>query len=212
MPLVELPLDPAAVAVPPEVRSFLREAERRIERFQRETRAPGFVPSDFTLTYRVLGALAAAGLAPGNLFCEWGSGFGVVACLAAMLEFDAFGIEVEGELVDAARQLAADFELPVEFVCGSFLPKGSAGRAREGEFAWLTTDAADAHEELGLGPDDFDVVFAYPWPDEEGLTTALFERYGAVGAVLVSYHGGGDFLVRRKLRRKSRGKTTARRS
>src|SRR5438067_13768394 len=126
MPLAEMKLRIDGAAVPREVRAFLREAERRIEQFQRQGRIPGFVPSDFARSYAVLRALAADG-ARGNLFCEWGSGFGVVACLAAMLDFDACGIEIEAELVDAAQQLAADYDLPVQFLQGSFIPR--AGEA-----------------------------------------------------------------------------------
>src|SRR5262249_39441274 len=100
MPLINLELPADAAAVPGDVRALLREAERRIGRFQAESRVPGFVPSDFARAYRALRGVAA-GLAPGNLFCEWGSGFGVVACLAALLDFDDCGIEVAGELVDA---------------------------------------------------------------------------------------------------------------
>ncbi len=197
--LIDLPLSLVPAAVPAEIRSFLREADRRIERFQRDSRVPGFVPSDFERAYGVLHALTTADLAPHNLFCEWGSGFGVVTCLAALLGFDACGIEIEGELVDAARQLADDFGLPVEFVRGSFIPRGGEAAARAGdEFAWLTTGAADAHEEMGIDAEDFGVIFAYPWPDEERLTAALFERYAAVGAVLVTHHGGEDFRLRRK--------------
>ena len=66
-----------------------------------------------------MAALAANDILPGTLFCEWGSGFGVVTCLAAMLEFDASGIEIESDLVDAAEDLSADFGLAVEFMCGS---------------------------------------------------------------------------------------------
>src|SRR5262249_11725387 len=109
MPLVDLDVPVGEAELPDDVRAFLRAADRRIERFGRDVRAPGFVPCDFAGAYGVLQAVAAAGLAPGNLFCEWGSGFGVVACLAAMLNFDACGIEIEGELVDAARRLADDF-------------------------------------------------------------------------------------------------------
>src|SRR5947207_2912054 len=100
MPLVNLKLSVGPVELPPEVRAFLREASRRIRRFQRDVRVPGFVPGDYRQIYRVLRDLAAADVAPGRLFCEWGSGFGVVTCLAAMLEFDAVGIEAERELVE----------------------------------------------------------------------------------------------------------------
>jgi hypothetical protein len=208
MPLIDLCLPAAPAGVPGEVRSFLREAGRRIRRFQRHARVPGFVPADYEAAYGLLRAVAAAGLTRGNLFCEWGSGFGVVACLAAMLEFDACGIEVEPELVDAARRLADDFGLPVEFARGSFIPPGGEPRAAGG-FAWLTAEADDTHQELGLGADDFDVIFAYPWPDEEGLTGDLFERYASGGALLLTYHGGEDFRLRRK--RTTRFRTRARR-
>src|SRR5438874_514368 len=140
MTLANLSL-PSGPVLPADVLAFLREADRRIERFQRDCHVPGFVPSDFVGAYGILRALAASDLAPGNQFCEWGSGFGVIACLAAMLDFDAHGIEIESELVDAARRLAADFDLPVEFICGSFIPRGSAvGRSASVEHAWLSTE------------------------------------------------------------------------
>src|SRR5262249_45626930 len=146
---LSLPVD--ETAVPGDVRRFLREAERRIKRFQLQRPAPAFVPSDFGRVYSVLRAVAAANLAPGTLFCEWGSGFAVVACLATLLDFDACGVEIEAELVDAARALAADFGLAVEFVQGSFIPRGGAACVEAGgEFAWLTTDPGGAFEELGL--------------------------------------------------------------
>ena len=44
------------------------------------------------------------------------------------------------------------------------------------------------------------MVFAYPWPDEEWVIERLFRRYAAVGAVLVTYHGGEGFRVQRKTR------------
>jgi hypothetical protein len=182
--------------VPRDVASFLREANRRIERFQLRGCVRGFVPSHFTRTYQRLAALAAADILPGNRFCEWGSGFGVVTCLAAMLDFDASGIEIEGALVDAAEDLAADFNLGVDFIRGSFMPPGSEALiARDGEYAWLDTQPDGT---LAVAPDDFDVIFAYPWPDEEFLTAELFGTYAGAGAVLVTYHGADEFRLRRK--------------
>jgi hypothetical protein len=201
MPLTDIYLELADTALPADVRSFLREAQVRIDRFQLAGHVPAFVPSDYETAYRVLQALVAADLPAGNLFCEWGSGYGVVACLAAMLDFDACGIEIEGQLVDAAQQLADDFDLPAKFVHGSFIPRGGTACIDDRDsFAWLATEESCLLDELELAPDDLDVIFAYPWPDEELVTSSIFERFAAVGAVLVTYHGGQDFRQRRKSR------------
>ncbi|MSQ95113.1 MAG: hypothetical protein EXR98_11235 [Gemmataceae bacterium] len=203
MALTDVGLSLDSEAPPADVLALLREADRRIEEFQRDGRVPGFVPSDFSRAYRVLRAVAATSLAPGSLFCEWGSGFGVISCLAAMLEFDAIGIEIDDDLVDAAQQLADDFELPVEFIRGSFLPAGCKVDAKERDgFAWLATDERRPTQERELEPSDFDVIFAYPWPDEEDATAAIFDRYASKGAILITYHGGDEFRARRKTRRK----------
>ncbi len=192
MPLIDLNLLVGGSELPPRVRSYLDEAERRIERFRRVHRLPGFIPSDFRQVYLGLRALAASETAPGGRFCEWGSGFGVVAGLAALLGLDACGIEIEPDLVDAARRLAGDFDIPARFVCGSFLPSenGTAGLG-----------TGDGHAKLA--PADFDVIFAYPWPEQQGLIDALFEGRAADGAVLVTYHGMDGLRLRRKTRSES---------
>jgi hypothetical protein len=184
--------------LPREARAFIREAARRIERFQRSKPGAGFVASDYVGAYRALRAVADTVAAPGRLFCEWGSGFGVVTGLAALLDFDAFGIEAQGELVDAARVLADDFGLDAEFAHGSFVPGRAGAPGRAGDFAWLDTGRGGAYGELGLEPGDFTVVYAYPWPDEEEFTAALFRDHGGPGAVLVTHHAGGEFRLRRK--------------
>jgi hypothetical protein len=207
MPLVELSVPEVGGELPRAVRAFLTEADRRIEQFLLTARLPAFVPGDYVGMYRVLRAIAESDVARGNRFCEWGSGFGVVTSLAAGLDYEAYGIEVEGELVDSARLLADDFDLAAEFVHGSFVPRGGEDQVhRAGTYSWFTTEGDYAYEELGLDPDDFDVVYAYSWPDEEGVVADLFSRYAGAGAVLVTYHGGTDFRLRRKTARRTRGR------
>ncbi len=199
MALTDLSIPHSDEGLPTDARRLIRVAEKRIDDFQIWSRIPAFVPGNYEGAFRVLRALAENPLSRGNRFCEWGSGFGVVTCLAAMLEFDACGIEIEAELVGESRRLADDYALTAEFVIGSFVPRGGESRVyAAGEYAWMTTDSDYAYEELGLDLDDMDVVFAYPWPDEEVVTGELFDRYAGPGAVLVTHHGGDDFRLRRK--------------
>jgi hypothetical protein len=207
MALTELTLSPSAEPIPADVMRFIREADRRIDVFQDGAHVPGFVPSDYDTAYRVLRTISESALARGRQFCEWGSGFGVIASLAAMLDFDAVGIEIEPTLVREAGKLAEDFDLPVEFVAGSYVPRGAEDRVHSnGMYSWFTPDSDYAYDDLGLDPRDMDVLFAYPWPDEEPVTLDLFDRYCGPGALLVTYHGGDDFRLRRKTRSVKRGR------
>lgn len=204
MPLVDVKLDIPVSRLPREIEDFLEEANQRIEAFiaNRSVRISGFVPSDFDCVYQALEALADQELATGDVFCEWGSGFGVVAMLAAALEFDAYGIEIERSLVEEARQLAEDFDLPVDFVEGSFIPEDGESIVEElftGEYAWLDSHADEAYSELGMSPRDFDVIYAFPWPGEEEIISQLFEEFAAVGALLLTFGQIEGVRVRRKV-------------
>jgi len=189
----------SSVALPRDVARLLEESARRLEEFPRGKTLPGFIPSDFEQVYRTLAAVAVGNVAPGDCFCEWGSGLGVVALLAAQLELNAHGIEIEAELVEAARRLADDFELEVDFACGTFVPPGGEEYVDSvAEFDWLHAGGGCGHEELGLAPDELDIVFAYPWPGEEAVIETLFDRFAAAGAVLVTYRGLEGVSVQRK--------------
>ncbi len=208
MPLLDIETSINSSVLPDDVVAFLREADLRVSQFVRNSPfcVTGFVPSDFVTVYHALRAITEANLAPGTSLCEWGSGFGVVALLAAMLEFNAYGIEIQRGLVDASRELADDFGLPVEFVHGSFVPWECEAPAKRAvprttpSLAGLVTDADNAYYELGLDPDDFDVVFAYPWPGEECLIESLFEKYAAEGALLLTYSQFDWVRFRRKVK------------
>lgn len=204
MPLTDLPIPDPRTALPENIATFIKEADARADRFvesRLDSPVAGFVPSDFAAAYRALRMVRENHLATGNAVCEWGSGIGAVTILAAMLGFDACGIEINSELVDESRRLATDFGSRAQFVCGSFLPPGAehfADRANDG-LSWLLTDGNDGHEELGLDPEDFDVIFAYPWPGEENVIQAIFERYGAAGAMLITYNGVEGMRMHRKM-------------
>ncbi len=196
LPFIPGPLDPPA-------ERLVRDAEARIERFvhdRRDDPLPGFVPSDARLSYAVLAAIRDLTLAPELTFCEWGSGFGVTACLASQLGYEACGVEIEHDLVSQARDLATAHELPTEFAQGSFIPEGGDDFAVDsGEFHSLATGVASGYDELGLDADDFSVIYAYPWPGEEQTVERLFNRFAAVGALLVTYRGMDSIHVHRKV-------------
>jgi precorrin-6B methylase 2 len=207
MALVPVTLPDALPAATPAASALIEDAGERIRDFL-ESRLDepihAFVPCDFWLVCRALVHVAASHLAPGNLFCEWGSGAGAVTCLAALAGFDARGIEFEADLVDLARALAADHGVEAEFVRGNFVPNAGQRIAEEvSEFEWLAVGGQEAYAAMGMDVDDFDVIFAYPWPGEEQVVLRLFDRFAADGALLMTYNGEaeGMKLFRRRSER-----------
>lgn len=205
MALTEIALSDQLLPLPSEIASFLAEAENRVDRFTNKTTFTfrGFVPSDFVSLYHALRSITNSSLTSGNTFCEWGSGLGVVASLAALLGFDSIGIEIDRDLCDAAVELSEEFGIAVEFVNGSFIPRGAdrlidrAYAEHDGALS-LVSDADDAYDELGLEIRDFDLVFAYPWPNDEQLTADLFDEFAARGAMLLTYNETDSVRLRRK--------------
>lgn len=207
---IKFPVEVTCVS--PEADRLVRDAEARIEQFihrRRNDPLPAFVPSDFRLGYAALKLIRDQHLAPDMTMCEWGSGFGVIACLGTQLGYDACGIEVERDLNDESQALADEHELTTQFALGSFIPEGGDHLADgSGEFAALSTDLPSGYDELGLDVDDFGLIYAYPWPGEEHTVERIFEAYAATGALLVTYRGMNHIHVHRKIgrRRKARGR------
>jgi hypothetical protein len=124
---------------------------------------------------------------------------GVTASLAATIGFDSVGIEIDPRLVHESQRLARDHKISVQFVCGSYVPDGHHCEEDFDESHVMTLEQGRAaYDELGLEPDDFDCIFAYPWPGEDDVVTSIFDAYAARGAVLLTYHGRDGILVRRK--------------
>ena len=202
MSLCDLTVTIPPLELPDRVETFLQDADERVQAFMNSNASlsiPSFVPSDYPRVYAALHTVRDQHLAPGNLFCEWGSGLGVVAGLAALLGFAAYGIEIRGDLVAEGEALAEDHHLPVDLVQGTFIPEQNQSVIDHvGDLAWIESGGNCGYEELGLEPEELDVIFVYPWPGEEHVVTSLFDHVAAVGAILVSYHGFEDIRVRRK--------------
>ena len=172
--------------------------------------APRFVPSVPERVWAVLAEVTRRQLPPTRVFCEWGSGFGTATCLAALLGYEAYGLEIDEELVRLSRAIARRLRIPVTMLCTSFLPAGYAASVG-GDGTVLVTpaavrdhDTAAAREPLcyaGMASaiTDIGLFFAYPWPEERALMQERFEAVARVGALLVVYHTDTDIRVLRKV-------------
>ncbi|MEZ6091234.1 MAG: class I SAM-dependent methyltransferase [Pirellulaceae bacterium] len=204
MPLAEidLPLDLDQRELVSSV-DWLEDASERIQQFQdRWDRKPieQFVASDFEWVYQALCFIRQHGLVAGNRFCEWGCGFAVVSCLADQLNWDVIAIEAEADLIAEARRMIKDRKASVELWHGNFLPPGSERLADDDTLPSLGHREACVYDAMGLQVDDFDLIFAYPWPGEGEFLEAVFERYAEVGACLLTFRGPYDLRLVRKLK------------
>jgi hypothetical protein len=201
---IELPDLRVNAPLTPEMEALLSEADRRIDDFLHHWRGPiieNFVASDYRTVNTVLTWIVKHQLSAGHMFCEWGSGFGVVTMMAALHDFTAFGIEVESELVDRARTLAGDLDIPVEFSQGSFIPSGGHRLIQyQEDVAHIETDTPSGYDEFDLEIADFDLFFAFPWPGENRFWDNLFHHYASEGALLLTYHGIEELRLQRKVR------------
>jgi len=150
-------------AVAPRVREVLE--------WEGEARVVAFSPANNQLIAGALRRIREEGTWPGSRFLEWGSGLGIVTCLAAMQGFDARGVEIEADLVAIARRIATEHGIDARFEIGSYRVEGTE-------------------------PIEADLVYAYPWPAEERFIFEEFERRAPEGCLLLTFHGGGDLRIR----------------
>lgn len=115
-----------------------------------------------------------------------GSASGVIAIMADLLGFEAYGIEIDSELVKVARRLAERHGSDARFAAGSFVPSGYVWKSGTGDDRLGTLALGEpAYAELGCDLSYFDVVFAYPWDGEEAVLRDIMRRHGAAHATLL---------------------------
>ena len=128
-------------------------------------------------------------LPPNRIFCEWGSGFATATCMAALLGYKAYGIEIEAELVSLSRAIARRLRIPVEIICTSMFPKGYGAFSGVGGAELVQPESFSHHHQSPLRYDGMDIdiadiglFFAYPWPEERELMQELFDAVAAAEA------------------------------
>ena len=155
------------------------------ERFDREVRVKDwhpFIPADYESVLAGLLPLRR----PGLRFLEWGSATGVITIAADLLGFEAYGIELDPDLVRMAEQLAAKVGSNARFAAGSFLPTGYRYRPSDGDGRTGTIgDGESGYLALGHPLEDFDLVFGYPWDGEAPMMLDLMRRYGSPNALFL---------------------------
>jgi hypothetical protein len=192
---------------------LIATCSRGWERFfaDHDDQAPRFVPSVPERVFAVLAEVTRRQLPPTRVFCEWSSGFGTATCLAALLGYEAYGLEIDEELVWLSRAIARRLGIPVKIFCTSLFPAGYAASAEGNGAALVTSESVSAHlataEARGplryagmkIAIADIGLFFAYPWPEERALMRQLFEAVAREGALLMVYHTDTDIRVLRKV-------------
>lgn len=176
---VEVPSEAGDLPVPRFVDCFIRDAEDRAEELGARPGRGLFVPGDYRYAFQVLQwMLRAKAAARGASFLEWGSGLGMVAILAALLGYDALGVEIDEALVRESRALARRYGAAARFEHGSYEANAS------GLKVWTAKRRA--------------VVYAYPWPGEEAEFLRRFAEAADAGAFLLMCLGPEDIRAYRK--------------
>lgn len=138
---------------------------------------------------------------PGLRFLEWGSGTGIITIMADMLGFEAYGIEMDPELVRVARGLAAKYDSNAKFAAGTFLPMGYAWKDATGDNRLGTLGGGvSAYAELKHPLEDFHIVYGYPWDGEAAIMQDVMRAFGGPDSRLI-VHGSTDYEIYQGQRR-----------
>ena len=186
LPLDAVPLDDLASddLLLEEFRNLWADAEEIWDRLQNEPAFHAYVSADYEAVFAELAKLRGRV----STVLECGSGLGVVAIMASRMGFDACGIEAETGLIEFAEELSEKYESEARFAAGSFIPDDFEWTPSNGDESIATfIDVADGYQELDMELRDFDLIYAYPWPDEHYLFHNFIGQLGNPDAIFLSY-------------------------
>lgn len=211
MAIEELVISFESKPLPAKASAYLTEANRRIDRLfesGRNKRIPRFIPSDAIAIYNALDFITSEDFPLGRVYCEWGSGYGIGSCFAALLGYEAYGIEIETELATASEELANDFGINIQIINSDYMPEGfecgngiggaELVRSEQQVFGYGNCDEVARYEGMDHGLDEVDLFFIYPWPGEQEFVQEFFHAVAADGAILLAYYGENDLCAYRK--------------
>ena len=210
MAIEEITMEGPEARVSDTVARLIETCSRGWARFFADNdQAPRFVPSVPERVFAVLEEVTTRNLPPNRVFCEWGSGFGTATCMASLLGYEAYGLEIDEELVRLSRAIARRLGIPAKILCTSLLPEGYEAYAGVDGAALVTPESWRDRNDEARGPLRYDgmeiaiadigLFFAYPWPEERELMQELFEAVAMEGALLIVYHTDTDIRVFRKI-------------
>jgi hypothetical protein len=164
--------------------SLWAEADDLWERHHDTPAFHGYVSADYLAVYESLARLKGRV----STVLEWGSGLGVVTIMASRMGFEAYGIEAEPALVEYSEGFAQAYGPNARFAQGSFIPDDFERNPADGDDVCRTIiDAASVYDELEMELQDFDLVYAYPWPDEHTLYHNIMRKCGRRESLFLSY-------------------------
>ncbi len=160
------------------------EADELWERSQTADGFHAYVSADYDAVFSSLVKLRGQA----GTFLEWGSGLGVVTIMASRLGFEAYGIENEPELVEHAYAFGKRYGSDARFARGNFFPSEFEWNPGKGETEVRTElHSAAAYERMGRKLSDFDLVYAYPWPEEHQLYQNVMRECGHPNSLFLTY-------------------------
>lgn len=209
MAYIQLPYEVEDIDIPAPIEAFINEADARCDQFydaQLNKRFPRYVPSEPAQVYAALHNVTKKGLPLGTNFVEWGSGFGVGTGFAALLGYDATGIEIEAKLVEKAEALLAHQKIDAEFLAISYIPEGYISYDALSGHDIVRDDSFSHHvnhqpryDGMDIDVEEIDLFFVYPWPGEQEMMLKLFDAVAGEGAILIAYYGDRDICIYQKI-------------